>query len=349
MLLQIELIYFIVMIGVFVALMIGAKLPSGLCLMASSLIGMIMSAIFSKTAFEFRYLVEGAFGYFDTILTITTAMIFMGALQITGALEYISAVIVKIFRKWPTILLIAFMIIIMFPAMVTGSSLASAISAGALVAPIMIKWGIPKAKTGAIVAMGSILGMVAPPVNVPAMVICDVVDIPYTNFTLPLLLLVLPIAIVSVIILGRKYVKPIEEDEVGNVVSVDILKELNGTVAIPLYILIALIIGEMIWPKILGSFAMPGMFVVSTISSFFFGRKIPFFKKHEEGEEKDESGEEKPNCVVDVVRQGVLKSFGAMGLLMGVGMFMEVIALNGVRSYFVANALMLPDFWKYVL
>ena len=348
MLLQIELIYFIVMIGVFVALMIGAKLPSGLCLMASSLIGMIMSAIFSKTAFEFRYLVEGAFGYFDTILTITTAMIFMGALQITGALEYISAVIVKIFRKWPTILLIAFMIIIMFPAMVTGSSLASAISAGALVAPIMIKWGIPKAKTGAIVAMGSILGMVAPPVNVPAMVICDVVDIPYTNFTLPLLLLVLPIAIVSVIILGRKYVKPIEEDEVGNVVSVDILKELNGTVAIPLYILIALIIGEMIWPKILGSFAMPGMFVVSTISSFFFGRKIPFFKKHEEGEEKDESGEEKPNCVVDVVRQGVLKSFGAMGLLMGVGMFMEVIALNGVRSYFVANALMLPDFWKYV-
>ncbi|MBQ7275659.1 MAG: TRAP transporter large permease subunit [Bacilli bacterium] len=346
MLLQIELIYFIVMIGVFVALLLGAKLPSGLCLMASALVGMVMSAIFSKTAFEFRYLVEGAFGYFDTILTITTAMIFMGALQITGALEYISAIIVKLLRKWPTLLLIALMIIIMFPAMVTGSSLASAISAGALVAPIMIKWGIPRAKTGAIVAMGSILGMVAPPVNVPAMVICDVVDIPYTNFTLPLLLLVLPIAIVSVILLGRKYVKPIEEEEVSKVVNTDILKEVKWTVAIPLYVLIALIIGEMIWPKILGSFAMPGMFVVSTIVAFFFGRKVPFYKKHENQE--NENDEDKAICVVDVVRLGVLKSFGAMGLLMGVGMFMEVIALNGVRSFFVANALMLPNFWKYI-
>ena len=342
---QIELIYFLVMIGVFVALLLGAKLPSGLCLMASALVGMVISWIFSGTAFEFRYLVEGAFGYFDTILTITTAMIFMGALQVTGALEYISAVIVKLLRKRPTLLLIAFMFIIMFPAMVTGSSLASAISAGALVAPIMIKWGIPRAKTGAIVAMGSILGMVAPPVNVPAMVICDVVDIPYTNFTLPLLLLVVPVAIVTVLVLGRKYVKPIGEEEVGNVVNVAILNELNGTVAIPLYILIALIIGEMIFPKILGAFAMPGMFVVSSIFAFFFGRKLPLYVKgglDAVDEDKD------PTCVLGVIRQGVFKSFGAMGLLMGVGMFMEVIALNGVRSFFVANALMLPTALKYV-
>jgi len=344
--LEIELLYFVIMIGVFVGLMLAAKLPSGLCLMISALVGIILSWAFSGTAFEFRYLVEGAFGYFDTILTITTAMIFMGALQVTGALEYISAVIVKLLRKWPTLLLIAFMIIIMFPAMVTGSSLASAISAGALVAPIMIKWGIPRAKTGAIVALGSVLGMVAPPVNVPAMVICDVVDIAYTGFTLPLLLLVLPVAIVSVLILGRKYVKPIEAEDVSKVVNTEVLDELNGTVCIPLYVLIALIIGELVLPKIFGSFAMPGMFVVSTIIAFFFGRKLPFFVRHDKDENEEEA--RKAKCVIDVISQGVLKSFGAMGLLMGVGMFMEAIALNGVRSYFVANALMLPSIWKYV-
>lgn len=339
----IELLYFVIMIGVFIALMLAAKMPSGLALMVSAVVGVALSFAFSGTSFELRYLVEGAFGYFDTILTITTAMVFMGALQVTGALEYISAAVVKALRRWPTLLLIVFMLIIMFPAMVTGSSLASAISAGALVAPIMIKWGIPRAKTGAIVALGSVLGMVAPPVNVPAMVICDVVDIPFTGFTLPLLLMVVPVAVVGVLILGRKYVKPIGEEEVSQIVNTEILTELNWSCVLPLYLLIALIIGEIIWPKIFGSFAMPGMFVVSTILAFFFGRRLPLWKKHTENDSDDAD-----LCVVDVVRHGILKSFGAMGLLMGVGMFMEAIALNGVRSYFVANALMLPGIAKYI-
>lgn len=338
----IELLYFVVMIAVFVVLMLVAKLPSGLSLMASALVGVLLSWAFSGTEFEFRYLLEGAFGYFDTILTITTAMVFMGALQVTGALEYISAAVVKALRRWPTILLIVFMFIIMFPAMVTGSSLASAITSGALVAPIMVKWGIPRAKVGAIVALGSVLGMIAPPVNVPAMVICDVVDIAFTGFELPLLLMVVPVAIAGVLVLGRKYVKPIYEDEVANVCNVEVLKELKGTVVIPLYLLILLIVGEMVFPKIFGSFAMPGMFVVSTVVAFFFGRKLPFFKKHANDDQED-----KDECIVDVLRHGVGRSLGAMGLLMGVGMFMESIALNGVRSYFVANALMLPSLAKY--
>ena len=37
-----------------------------------------------------------------------------------------------------------------------------------------------------------------------------------------------------------------------------------------------------------------------------------------------------------------------MGLLMGVGMFMETITLNGVRGYFVTNAISLPNIWAYV-
>ncbi len=346
MFLEIELLYFIIMIAVFIVLMLLFKVPSGLSLMASAVVGLILSTIFSHTSFELRYLVEGTFGYFDTILTITTAMVFMGALQASGALEYISAVLVKTFRKFPSILLIAFIIIIMFPAMVTGSSLASAISAGALVAPIMIKWGIPKAKTGAIVALGSILGMVAPPVNVPAMVICDVVDIAFTNFTLPLLLLSIPVAVFGVLLLGRKYVKPIAEEDISKVVNTDILKELNVTCCIPLFTLIILIVLEMIFPRIFGSLAMPGMFVISTIIAFFTGRRLPFWKKGRKLLEEEDG--EKIESVIDVVREGIKKSFGAMGLLMGVGMFMEVIALNGVRSYFVTNAMMLPAALRYV-
>lgn len=354
---NIELLYFVLMIGAFVALILWAKLPSGLCLMISAVIGIVLSAIISGTPIDLFKFIEGSFGYFDTILIITAAMIFMGAMQVSGALEYISAILVKTFRKVPSLLLISFMIIIMFPAMVTGSSLASALSAGALIAPIMIKWGIPKAKAGAIVGIGSILGMVAPPVNVPAMVICDVIDIPYVGFELPLLILVLPLAIISVLLLGRKYVKALEEHEVEYVVDTSVLKELNWTVCIPLFVLILLIVAEMIWPIIFGSFAMPLMFVVATILSFFFGRRLPFWQKKqkpETGVEDDgeiavpAAQEDKPNCVVEVIRQGVHKSFSAMGLLMGVGMFMEAITLNGVRGNFITMAVTLPNVWRYI-
>lgn len=333
-----ELLYFVLMIGTFIALLMLAKLPSGICLMASAVVGAVASALISHTDFALRYFVEGTFAYFDTILIITVAMVFMGAMQSSGALEYISAVIVKKLRKRPTLLLICFMLIIMFPAMVTGSSLASAIASGALLAPIMIKWGIPKAKAGAIVATGSILGMVSPPINVPAMVICDVVDIPYVNFTLPLLILALPVAIVSVILLGRKYVKPIEEDQIDKVVDTKILKELNWTVCIPIFVLIILIVGEIVLPKYFGVLGMVAMFVIATVISFFVGRKLPFAKAKASAQEVKEGEESAPRTVIEVLSGGVKRSFSAMGLLMGVGMFMEIITLNGVRGYFATIA-----------
>lgn len=366
---NIELLYFVIMIAAFIVLLLFAKLPTGLCLMISAVLGFVLSAIISNTSWDIRYLVEGMFGYLDTILIITTAMVFMGALQACGTLEYVSTLLVKALGRMPSLLLIALMIIVMFPAMVTGSSLASAISAGALVAPIMMKWGIPKHKTAAFIGIGSILGMVAPPVNVPAMVICDVVDIPFTGFTTPLLLLAIPLALVSAILLCRKYVKPIAKDKVEYVVDVSVLKELNWTVCLPLFVLILFIIAEMIFPLIFGSLGMSAMFVISTIVSFFVGRKRPFWKKKDKTQtdlntvDKNASSplakkDGAPDSIVEVIRQGVYRSLSAMGLLAGVGMFMEVIALNGVRGFIVYTAISLPDltlgsltvpnFWQYV-
>ena len=51
--------------------------------------------------------------------------------------------------------------------------------------------------------------MIAPPITIPSYVdFCDVVDMPYIGFTLPLLLLTLPVAIFSVSFIEvRKYIK----------------------------------------------------------------------------------------------------------------------------------------------
>lgn len=350
MLWEIELLYFVAMIATFIVLLLVCKLPAGISLMISAIVGLILSGIFSGTEVSLRHLIEGGFGYFDTILIITCAMIFMTALEKSGALEYISAFLVKKLSKYPTLLLITFMLIIMFPGMITGSSLASVVSSGALIAPILVKLGIPKPKAAAIVAFGAIYGMIAPPINVPVMVICDVVDIPYVGFTLPLLALTIPLAIFTVLFLGRKHLKAgalnvevtneensLEEiqenevsdkkDELNSVLDFSILEKLNWTVTIPIILLVVLIILQSVLPRVFGNLATPLIFIISTIPCFFLGKKAN---------------------VIYSFKDGVKKSISAMALLIGVGMFVQVFTLSGTRGYFVINALSLPDLWRYV-
>jgi len=67
-----------------------------------------------------------------------------------------------------------------------------------------MKMGIPKLETAAILAMGSIAGQQAPPVNVPIMIICTSVFMPYEGFMAPLALINFPLGIFSILLLGRR-------------------------------------------------------------------------------------------------------------------------------------------------
>ena len=185
--------------------------------------------------------------------------------------------IVEKLHKYPTLLLIAFMIIIMFPAMITGSAIASIISSGALVAPIMIKIGIPRNKTAAIIALGAVLGMIAPPINIPVMLICDVVDMPYIGFTLPLLLLTLPVAIFSVLFIGRKYIKKIDVDELKEIVNFKIKEEVNLLVYLPILLLAVLIILQNSIPRYMVQLGLPLTFSLAAVSAFFCGKNLMLF------------------------------------------------------------------------
>ena len=435
MLLEIELLYFVAMIATFIVLLLVCKLNAGVSLMCSALVGGLLYAIVSGNwyALNPRYYIEGAFGYIDTILVIVTAMIFIGGMEACGALDYVSAILVKALRKFPTILLLSFMLILMLPGMITGSSLSAIISCGAIVAPIMLKMGIPKQKVGAIVAFGAILGMVAPPINIPVMVICDVVDIPYTGFDLPLVLLTFPMAIVitlllsrgfkkttakqyivetkgnitkenndvesenlvtirkykykevykknwletgillgligvvyaallvvffisrnpesalfaqtklygalaiifgvlvaisvAILLLGKPYCVTISKEESAEIVDMNVLKELKWYVISPIIALVVLFLLQSVLPSIVGLWGTPLLFVLAFIPSLFIGRK---------------------KNAIEVVKNGVGKSISAMSLLMGVGMFLEIMTLNGVRGYFVINALCLPNVWQYI-
>ncbi len=136
---EFELVIFLVMLGVFLLGNFLLTLPVSLSMAA----GAIAGALVGGEGIPLRHLFEGTFVYMDTVLIISMAMIFMTVIQKSGALEALNAVIVSRFHKVPAVMLILLMLIIMFPGMITGSSTAAVLSAGAIVAPILLMMGIP--------------------------------------------------------------------------------------------------------------------------------------------------------------------------------------------------------------
>ncbi|HPT89895.1 MAG TPA: hypothetical protein PLY84_05910 [Bacilli bacterium] len=62
----IELLYFIVMLAVFVIFLVLLKVPAGISLMVSAIVG----ALIAGFGILIRHLVEGTFGFIDPIMTI---------------------------------------------------------------------------------------------------------------------------------------------------------------------------------------------------------------------------------------------------------------------------------------
>ena len=317
-----ELIAFLVMVGVLLLGCFLCKLPVSLSMVLASVAG----AIAGGQGLALRHLVEGMFAYVDTIMVIATAMIFMKVIQESGALDAIASLIIQRFHKVPALMLIFIMVIIMFPGMITGSSTASVLSAGSIMAPVLMIMGVPVLETACILALGGVLGMIAPPTNIPAMIIGAGIDIPYSGFGLPLTMLTFPLAFLFVLMFGYKYVKNMNYVEVEAKLNTDSRKRFGFKVYIPLLLAIVLMVLNKAVPAI-PDIGMPLVFLISAVVGCFTGYKFNFFK---------------------AAKESVHSALPVMGILMGVGMFIQVMTLTGVRGLIVTSCLSLPSFARYL-
>lgn len=312
-----EFIIFIVMIGIFMLCCFAAKLPVGVSMMLAAIGGCLVGG----KGIPVRHLVEGSFSYIDTILVIATAMIFMKVVEKSGALDALSTVIIKKFHNHPAILLILIMLVTMFPGMITGSSTAAVLSAGSIMAPVLLLMGIDAVSTAAIIAMGGLMGMVAPPVNLPAMIIGGGMDVPFVGFGLPLLLLTIPVAIFSALFLGLKQAKNMDYAKIEPQLNTELAEKYGIRLYIPLAVLIVLMALTKIF-KVIPDIGMPLMFVISAVVGMFTGKKFR---------------------IAEIVSEAIHTALPVMGILMGVGMFIQVMTLTGVRGFIVMFCLGLPE------
>lgn len=319
---NLQLVIFLVMAAVFMLGCFLLKLPVSVSMMLSAISG----ALVGGAGFPVRHFVEGAFSYIDTILIICGAMVFMKVIEASGTLDALCTLIIRRFHKHPAILLIFIMLVIMFPGMITGSSTAAVLSGGSIMAPVLLTMGIDPVSTAAIIAMGGLMGMVAPPVNLPAMITGGGIDTPFVGFGLPLVLLAFPVAIFSVLFLGLKAARKMDYEKVEPTLDVELAEKYGIKIYLPVLVLVVLMCLTKIF-KVIPDVGMPVMFLISAALGLFTGRRVK---------------------LLDTVQDAVHTSLPVMGILMGVGMFIQIMTLTGVRGFIVSVCLGLPKQLLYV-
>ena len=317
-----EYAVFFLMVAVFLLAAAVLKWPIGLCLMAAALAG----ALSGGEGIPLRHLVEGAFGFFDVILIILTAVLFMKVLQASGALDSLAAVLLRIFYRRKALLLLTTTLLVMFPGMITGSSTAGVLTSGPLVAPVLQKLGLSRLRTGAFIAMAAVLGMIAPPINILVMIMGGGVDMPYVGVTLPLLVIVVPLAVLLPLWIGMRHVKVIAFEDVEAILPPSVYARYGPRLYLPLVAVIGLMLGERALVKVMPDPGIPGIFLLGSLLGAVCGRPFNFWK---------------------TTRKAVGEAMPILTILAGVGMFIQVMTLTGARGWIVMAFLSLPGALLY--
>jgi len=322
--------YTIVMVGVFAFAAFTLRQPIAVALAIASIIG----ALVAGNGVPVAQLIEGAFGYLDTILIIFCAMIFMKTVQHIGLMESVAAWMIRKFRFLPFQLTMGITALLMLPGMITGSSSAAVLTSGAIVTPTLLRLGVPPVKAAAAIALAAIYGMTAPPINIPAMIIGGGIDMPYVGFGIPLLICTVPLAIFTGMLLIFPSLKT-SSVEGGTADDAGLEKELTRMARVPLtprlmlpfFVLVVLLGGERIFPQYAPSLGMPLAFLLAAASGLLVGQKWNPF---------------------EAATEAIQQALPVAGILVGVGMFIEIMTLTGVRGFFVVSALALPAWLLYV-
>lgn len=311
------------MVAIFAVLAMLLRVPIGISLALSALAGSLLGG----EGIALRHLVEGSFGYFDTILIIVTAMIFMKVLQASGVLDTVTSLLLKTFYRRKFSLLLTVMVLVMFPGMITGSSTTAVLSTGALVSPVLMKLGLSRVKTAALIAMGGILGMIAPPVNILVMIMGGGVDMPYVGLTIPLLIIVIPLAIVISLWLGYKEIKIIDYDQMRAILPPSFAQRYGFRLYLPLIMVILMMVAQSLLVKIMTDIGIPAIFLLGSLMGIFCGRPFNFLK---------------------ITKQALKEAMPILCILAGVGMFIQIMTLTGARGWAVISFLSLPPVLLYL-
>lgn len=312
---------FLVMIAVFMV-----AWWRGLPHILSMFLAGIAGALAAGEGIPLRHLAEGTFMFFDLVVTILTATVFVGVVRESGAMHGMIADMIRRFHKQPLILLVLMAIVVMIPGALTGSGTAAVLAVGTLVGSVLVSMGIPVPRAVSILALGGIIGSFAPPVNIPAMAIANGINMPYAGFFLPLAIISLPLGIGSALWLGAPYVRGIlDVDDMLAKMPAQAAKIGRVQTYLPFVVVFGLMILMRAFPAI--DVGIPVVFLIGVVVTRLLSPHVR---------------------ILNVSRNMLREVLPVAGILIGVGALVQMMTLTGVRGLFVITSITMPVAALYV-
>lgn len=283
----------------------------------------IIASLLAGFGIPFRHLVEGGFGYFNLILALFAGAFFGQVLQKAGIADAFAGRIHNLVggNRFVVLTIAAFLLYVV--GMFVGIAGVSVLAMGVLVAPMLRKLGMEPHRIGAFIAVVATCGMIAPPVNVPAMTIADGVNMPYLGFGPALLALSVPPTIFMVISGAMKLrnhaTVSSPEEHSGRLAAIGllsiggvflfwtVLRVFPATIPDPA-VPIVLVVGGLLALPALGRVRLS-----QTMGSIFSGTPL------------------------------VLAA-----VLVTVGVLVQIMTLTGIRGWLVINSMAFPPPWTFV-
>lgn len=258
---------------------------------------------------RFREIVEGPFGFLDSMLCVCAASVLVAVLERSGAFGYLADRVFSIRSR--TLRAFGVLFLIALPSMLTGFAGSSLHTTGRLFRE-RVQGADPK-KVHLTVCVGAFIGVILPPNCIPAMIAANgagsVLPTPYAGFFLPLLVIGLPAFIVYAL-MRRDILASVEVKE----------KSGSGSALVSLIVLAVAgiaVLFDGVLPNVLYLGGNTLVFFVSSIIVIAVCRGFGGFK-----------------AVFDTVSDGLMKAVVPMAVVFSLGSFIEVSSMTGVRGLY---------------
>jgi len=309
---------FAVAIALFLVLHFIVRAPVPL----SFIVVAAVAALIGDFGVPFRHLVEGGFGFINLALALFAGAFFGHMMRASGAAEAAAAGIVRLSGARPLPLLTLVALPLFVVGMFVGLAGVAVLAAGVIAVPALRRISYDDAAIAAFIAVMATAGMIAPPMNVPAMLIADGVNMPWTNTSRALLALALPLAIAALVwfALWQRPKSPAAAEQ-----DVTIAACLRGFA--PLVLVVVIWIAVRLLPTVLIDPASPLILVIGGLVA------LPMLPKGE-------------------LRKVMLSTFAGTPLhlaavLVTVGILVQIMTLTGVRGWLVISTMSLSAPWNY--
>jgi len=230
-----------------------------------ALLACVIGSLAAGMGFGIRQTIEGMFGYFDLVMAVLCAMIFVTILSENGALDYLFGKIVGKKRSavLQTYLLLLF---VMLPGIFTGTAAAGVTLVGGLAARYLTERGVDKEKAAGFVLAGALLGMLCPPISLVSAIAVQAFSFfgVFTGYALILLIIVAPAFIVYGISSSSKLkgFEPVKSETAGGFKCV-----------IPLLVVVVLLILHEFFPGHTPFLGYPLIYAIGAVLAVLLGAK----------------------------------------------------------------------------